>query len=134
MDTGAGTKLHYVVGGADCLLIVLHHYKGVAYVPEVLEGIYELLVVPLVEPDGGLVQDIEHSHKGAADLCCKPYALGLAAGQGCSLPVQGKITKANRIKELEPCLYLLHYLAGNLFLGLRQLKLFEESLKILYRT
>ena len=58
----SGTKLHYVVGGADCLFIVLHHNKGVAYVPQVLQSVYELFVVPLVEPDGGFVQNVEHTH------------------------------------------------------------------------
>ena len=62
MDTGAGAQLHHIVGSSDSLLIMLHHNKGVADIPQVLQGIYKLLVVPLVETYGRLIQYIEDTH------------------------------------------------------------------------
>ena len=42
----------------------------------------QLVVVPLVQADAGLVQDIQHAHQGGADLGGQADALALAAGQG----------------------------------------------------
>ena len=121
VDTGSRAKLHHIVGSPYSLLVVLHHNKGVAQVPQVPQGVYELFVIALVEPDCRLIQDIQHTHEGASDLGGKPYALGLAPRQGCSLTVQCKVAKPHRIQELEPCLYLLKNLARYLNLGLGKL-------------
>ncbi len=47
-----------------------------------LQGGQQLVVVPLVQADGRLVQDIQHPHEAAADLGGQADALALAAGQG----------------------------------------------------
>ena len=62
MDARAGTYVYNVVGGAHGVLVVLHHQQSVAQIPQVLEGFQQLVVVPLVKADRGLVEDIEHSH------------------------------------------------------------------------
>jgi hypothetical protein len=47
-----------MVGGADHVLVVLDDEDGVADVGEVSEGVYEPVVIALVEADGGFVEDI----------------------------------------------------------------------------
>ena len=67
---------------------MLHHHHGVALVPQCLEGGYELAVVPLVQADGRLVQDIEHVHQLGANLGGQADALAFAAGKGARGAVQ----------------------------------------------
>ena len=74
-----GPEVHDVVGGADRLLVVLHDEHRVPQLLELAERREQPRVVPLVQPDGGLVQDVEHAHEPAADLRREPDALGLAA-------------------------------------------------------
>ena len=42
----------------------------------------QLAVVPLVQPDGGLVQDVQHPHQATADLAGQADALRLPPGEG----------------------------------------------------
>ena len=79
MDAGAGADVDEVVCLPHGVLVVLHHQQGVAHVPQALQGRKQLVVVPLVESDGRLVQDIEHSHQAGTDLSGQPDALALAA-------------------------------------------------------
>ena len=82
VDPGPGADVDDIVRGPHGVLVVLHHDQGVAQVPQVLEGGQQLVVVPLVQADGGLVQDIQHPHQGGADLRGQADALALAAGEG----------------------------------------------------
>ena len=81
-----GAHVDDIVGLAHGILVVLHHQQGVAQVPQFLQGGQQLVVVPLVQADGGLVQDIQHSHEGGADLGSQADALALAAGERPRLP------------------------------------------------
>src|SRR5207302_7509541 len=59
--TRPGTDVDDPVGGADGLLVMLDDEQGVADVPQRAESGDELAVVALVEPDRGLVEDVEDS-------------------------------------------------------------------------
>ena len=47
-----------MIAGGDGFLVVLDHEHGVADVPQVNEGVEQPPVVPLVQPDGRLIQDV----------------------------------------------------------------------------
>ena len=70
------------VGRPDGLLVVLHDDERVAQVAQPHERGDELRVVLLVEPDGGLVEDVQDAHQAGADLGRQPDALCLAAREG----------------------------------------------------
>ena len=91
VGSGAGADVDEIVGGPHGVLVVLHHDEGVAQIPQAAEGGQQLVVVPLVQADGGLVQDIQHPHQRGADLGSQADALALAAGQGGGRPVQGQV-------------------------------------------
>ena len=61
MNPGAGTQINDMICAADRLFVVFDHHHRVAEVPEMEKRIQQTLVVALVEPDGGLVQDVHHA-------------------------------------------------------------------------
>ena len=72
MDPGGRADIHNVVRGPHGVLVVLHHNEGVAQVPQALKGVQKHVVVPLVQADGGLVQNVQHPHEGGANLGGQP--------------------------------------------------------------
>ena len=72
----AGPHVDEPVGGAH-LLVVLDDEHGVAEVAKPLERPDEPSVVALVEPDRGLVEDVEHPHELRPDLRREPEPLRL---------------------------------------------------------
>ena len=103
----AGADVDDVVGDPDGVLVVLDHDHGVAQVPEAQQGLDQLVVVPLVQPDRRLVEHVEHPDQAAADLRRQPDALGLAAGQGAGRAVEAQVVEADVEQELHPGLDLL---------------------------
>ena len=103
----AGAYVDDIVGCPHGVLVMLHHQQGVPQVPQVLHGFQQHIVVPLVQADGGLVQDIQDPHEGGADLRGQADALALAAGQGASPPGQGEVLQAHRLEKAQPPLDLL---------------------------
>ena len=122
----AGAYVDDIVGGAHGVLVVFHNQKGVAQVPQLLQGLQQLVVVPLVQADGGLVQDIQHPHEGGADLSGQPDALALAAGEGARLPGEGEVLQPHRLEEPQPVFDLLQDLGGDHGLGLVQDQLLHK--------
>ena len=51
---------------------MLDNDQGVAQIPQVLQRPQQLIVVPLVQTDGRLVQNIQHAHQGRTDLGSQP--------------------------------------------------------------
>ena len=113
VDARARADVHDIVGGSHGVLVVLHHQQGVAQVPQVLHGVQQHIVVPLVEADGGLVQNVKHPHEGGANLGGQPDALALAAGQRGRRPAQGQVLETHALKEAETALDLLEDALGN---------------------
>ena len=74
-----GPYVDDVVGLQHHVFVVLHHNHGVALVAQLLERVDEALIVALVQPDAGLVEDIEHVHQLRPYLRGQAYALALAA-------------------------------------------------------
>ena len=97
----------------DRLLVVLHDEHGVAQVPQPGQRRDELGVVPLVEADGRLVQDVQDAHQRRADLGRQPDPLGLAAREADARPVQRQVVQPDVHQEPEPRHDLLEHLAGD---------------------
>ena len=58
---------------------MFHHQYTVAQIPQMGQRLKELVIIPLMESDAGLVQDIGHSHQAGAYLGSQTDALGLSA-------------------------------------------------------
>ena len=106
----AGAHIHQKIGGPHGVLVMLHHDQGVAQVPQMLQGCQQLVVIPLVQTNGGLIQDIQHAHQGGTDLGGKADSLALAAGQRARRTGQGEIAQAHIHQELQAGLDFFHNL------------------------
>ena len=111
---GPRAQVDDVIRRADGVLVVLHHDHGVAQVAQVPEGGEQPLVVPLVQPDAGLVQDVEHADEPGADLGREPDPLGLAAGQRARRAAQGEVVEPDVAQEAQPVTDFLEDRAGDL--------------------
>src|SRR5207248_5841053 len=99
--TGAGADVDDPVGGADGVLVVLHHDQRVAQVPQPGQRLHQPVVVPLVQTDGRLVQHVQHADQTGPDLGGQPDPLRLATGQRASGPVQGQVVQADVEQEAQ---------------------------------
>ena len=97
-----GPDVEDPVGRPDRLLVVLDDEDGVAQVAQPGEGRDELRVVPLVQPDRRLVEDVQHAHQAGPDLGRQADPLGLAAGQGGARAVDRQVVEADIDQEAEP--------------------------------
>ncbi len=97
-----GPQLHDVVGPPDHRRVVLHHQHGVAGVPELLQEPDQPVVVPGVQPDGRLVQDVERVHERRAQRVGQGDPLRLAPAERPGLPVQGQVAEPDVVQEREP--------------------------------
>ena len=62
--TRTGADVHHPVRGPDRVLVVLHHDQRVAQVAQPDQGLQQPVVVPLMQPDGRLVQHVQHARPG----------------------------------------------------------------------
>ena len=108
-----GAHVYNKIGGAHGVLVVLHHDQGVAQIPQMLQRPQQLIVVPLVQADGGLIQNIQHAHQRRTDLGSQPDPLALAAGKGSRRPGQGQVAQSHIRQELQAGLDLLDDLLGH---------------------
>ena len=123
---GARSDVHHPVGLVDGVLVMLHDDQGVAEVPEPGECLDQAAVVPLVQADRGLVEDVQHAHEAGADLGGQPDALGFAAGQGAGGPLQVQVLESDVEEEGQPGLDFLEDLVGDLGLAAGEDEVFEE--------
>ncbi len=122
----ARPDVHHPVGGADRVLVVLDDDQRVAQVAQPEQGLEQPVVVPLVQPDGRLVQHVQHADQARADLGGEPDPLRLAAGQGGRRPVQGQVVQAHVEQEAHPRVDFLHDPLGDLHVAVGQLQREQE--------
>ena len=92
---------------------MLHDDHRVALVAERLEGAQELDVVSGMQPDRGLVEDVEHAREPRADLRGQANPLALAAGERRGFAVEREIAEAHLVEKLEPRADLLEEFRGD---------------------
>lgn len=122
----AGADVHDPVGDLDGVLVVLDDDERVAHVAQPHEGLDQPVVVALVQPDGRLVQDVEHADESGADLGGQPDALGLAAGERAGRAVEREVVQADVDQEPQPLVDLLEDALGDLLVPGLELQLAEE--------
>ena len=121
MDAGARPHVDDMIGGADRILIMLHHDHGVAEIAQTLQRFEQACVVALMQADGRFVQHIEHACKAGADLRGEADALAFPAGQGAGGARQGEIFEPDIVEEFQPGADFLQDAGGDFALLLVQI-------------
>ncbi len=114
-----------MVRRAHHLLVVLHDDDRVAEVAQPLERRDQLGVVALVQPDRGLVEDVEHANERGADLGRQADALRLAPRERRRRPVHRQVSDPDVLQEAQPLGDLAQDQPGDMAIGLGQLHLLE---------
>ena len=121
MDAGARAHIHDMVGGEDRLLVMLDDDDAVAEVAEPVERLEQPRIVALMQPDGRLVQHIEHAGEARADLRGEADALALAARQRAAGAGESEVVEADIVEEVQPLADLFQDALGDLVLLRREL-------------
>jgi len=102
VNARTGPEINNIVCAAHRFLIVLHHDQRVASGLQDVQGCQQLLIIPRVETDGRLVENIEHAAEVRAELGGKPDALGFPAGQGSDATAELQIAEPDFREKLKP--------------------------------
>src|SRR5215211_1867492 len=86
--TSAGADVDCPVGGSDGFLVVLDDDQRVAEITQSDQSLDQPPVVPLMQPDAWLVEDVQDANEPGADLGCQPNPLRLTAGQAGRRPTE----------------------------------------------
>ena len=81
---------------------MFHHQHCVADVAQPHQGVQQTGIVAGMQPDGRLIQHVQHTHQPGADLGCQPDALRLAAGKRLGGAVEGQVFQTDIHHELQP--------------------------------
>ncbi len=115
-----------MVRAPDGVLVVLDDNQRVAIPRELGERVEEDRIVPRMQADGGLVEDVTDTLQIRAQLRGKPDALRLTAGQSRSGAIELQIGQADALEELQARAQLVQQVACDfLFTGL-ELQFVEE--------
>jgi len=79
VNTGAGPKLHHVVGLLDGHRIMLDHDHRIAQVTQRHESVQQPIVVPQMQADAGLIEYVQHPGQPRAHLSRQTNPLRLSA-------------------------------------------------------
>ena len=111
--TGAGAEVHEPVRRRHGFAVVLDHDQGVADVAQVAQGVQQFDVVPLMQPDGGFVENVEHTGEFRSDLGGQADALGFAAGQGGPLAAERQVIQTHVDQKIQSAGDLLEQFRGD---------------------
>ena len=126
----ARADIHDIIRREHGILVMLHHNQGITQIPQTLQGRQQLIVVPLMQADAGLVQDIGHAHQAGADLSGQTDTLSLAAGQAAGGPGQGQIIQSHINQEADAGLNLFQDLFTNQLLLFCKLQFLQKIIQL----
>jgi len=122
LQAGAGTHVDDVVGGKHHFRVVFDYEDGVAHVPEALQRRDQPRVIPGVEADSGLVEDIENPYEAGTDLRSQPDPLPFSPRERIRRPLQTQIVHTHFEEEHQPRPDLPQYTLRDEGLLVRQLQ------------
>ena len=117
-----GPHIYDEVRMTNGVFVVLHHDDRVAQIAQMLQRRDQPLVVPLMQADGGFVEDVENAHEPRSDLGGKAYSLRFAAGKRCGSAFEREVVQAHVHQKPQAGANLFHdgRTYGGIALGKRQ--------------
>ncbi len=98
---GPGAQIDHVVRRLDGVLVVLHHDHRIPQISQASQRVQQPFVIPLVQADARLIEDVEHAHQPRADLGGQPDPLGLAARERGGASAEGQVIETHVAKKAE---------------------------------
>ena len=78
VNTRSGTDVDQIVRLHHGFLVVLYHDHGVPKITKLLQGTDQLGVIPLMQADARLIQNIQHADQRRSNLGCQTDSLRLS--------------------------------------------------------
>ena len=117
-----GPEVDHVVGDADGLFVVLDDDHGVAEIAKARERAEQLAIVPLVQPDGRFVEDVEHAGEVRANLRREANTLPFAARERRRAAAEREVADAHIVQKAQPLLDFLENSLGDDRFAVRELQ------------
>ena len=128
MHAGTGPDIDNMIGVTDGVLVVLHYQHGIAEVAQVNQRLEQALVIPLMEADGGFIEDIHDADQPRPDLAGQADALGLAARERLGAAVQAQIIQADINQKAIPRAKFFENFVRNFSLPTGEIQLHQNKL------
>ena len=122
---GRRAEIQQLVGVLNYFAVVLDDQQRVSEVAELFEGVQEPAIVAGMQPDGRLVEHIEHAAQAAADLRRQTDALHFAARKRGGRPRERQVVQAHVHQKLHPVANLAGHFARHFTLRVRRLPIAE---------
>ena len=82
---------------------MFHDNDRIPEITQMLQCSEQFVIIPLVQADTWLVQNIADSDQSGANLCCKTNSLRLAAGKCSRRSGKGEIIQSDVNQEANSC-------------------------------
>ena len=111
--TRQGTDINDIVRSTHHILVVLHNDNRVTRIAQALKARDKAVVIPLVQADAWLIEDVEDIHEFRAYLRSEAYTLCLTTRYGARSTRQRQVAEAHIYQEAYTLAYLLNDVAGD---------------------
>src|SRR5215813_6737128 len=106
MNSSAWPEINDVIGAPYRFFVVLDHQQRVTLVPQGRERFEQTLIIPRMQTNRWLIQDVKHAAQIRAELRSQTDSLGLTATQGFCRPPKREITESDSFHETQSLLNL----------------------------
>ena len=122
----AGAEIDDGIRAPHGVLVVLHDDEGVSFALQGFERVEQLGVVAGVQPDGGLIEHVEHAPQVGAQLRSEADALGFSAAQRLGGAIHCQVIETDASHEIQALLDLGHDVLRDGLLVRGKLQLAEQ--------
>ena len=102
MNARTGPNVKDIIRLADGLFVMLHHNHRITLIAQVFQRCQQPVIVALMQPDTGFIQDIKHPLQARTNLAGQTDALALAARQCAGVARKRQILKPHIVQESKP--------------------------------
>ena len=130
---GARAEIHDVLRAPDRRFVVLDDDDRVALLRELRNRAEQQIVVPRMQTDRRLIEDVADAAQIGAELCSEPDALRFAARERRRAAIEREIRKADEVEEAQAADELRQHVARNLALAVLELQAAKVRERLPYR-
>jgi hypothetical protein len=96
---------------------MLHYNYGIAQVAQILQGFDQLLIIPLMQPYAGFIQNVKYPYQLSANLRSQADALGFSSRQSIQRTIERQIGKTYIQHKTDALANFFQYFSGDYLLA-----------------